>query len=1460
MSSNQNNDTNRIQLNILKSKLIRKNIESQHNKNYTQHNEKNLEQIAIVGLHGFMPGCKDLNDFWDIIDNNKTIIQTPPEERLELLENVHVNDIQRFKGGFIHDIKSFDPFAFGILPNDAKIIDPQQRLLLMSVLNCINDAGYSREQMLKTNTGVYVAIEDNEYLHHLRKHNIDLGSNILNHHPSMAANRLSYYFDFKGPSEICNTMCSSAAHAIHNACQAIRGGQIKQAIVGGARILLNPDAYDALSRLNVLSKSGNISSFGQNADGYIRSEGVASILLKPLSAAQNNNDHIYAVIKNTAINYNGASGSIAYPAINRHKDLIKKCYSQANIKAIDVSYIEAQGMGNQAADSVEWESFNQALEELCSEQQLSYNNNFCAVSTLKPQIGHMESVSAFGALFRIIHSFKTNTIYRIHGLENIHPQLNTQNRPCHLVQADITWEKKKDQRHAALHSYGSGGNNAHILLTEPEYNPEQLNFKNLKKTLLKTKKLNLKWCWYQPNKIRANLVKQKTICVVGAGPSGLVMAKSLLESGHNPIVFDKQDTFGGLWNLKKNGSIGAYKSTKFQSSMYTSVFSDFCPKEFNMPFFGINDVNQYLKQYIDYFQLKQCISYQTEVLSVEEKGLRWEVKIRKDGNEEVRLFDGVALCQGSFWNPMIPEKIGHKSFTGEVIHSASYYDNSIFKNKRVLIIGNGVSAMDIASEAADVANKVYWSRRSKKLILPRMVGFVPNDFQSPAQLLLENNRTNIIERLKSSMPSYFEKLKESGLLPSQVEFEANPIVHINDNIVDQVVAKKVILVTEIAQFYETGCKLINNDDLNNIDVVVYCTGYENFGKNDKRFKYLKNINVQNDFSMGIFYQRNPTLVNTSVLPIAYTGSFYFLEMVARWYSESLNGQFKLTEQEKASRITDEHYLIMAPISSVIFGLRLGLFPDPNKNFKLFWKLLNYPAFPMIYRLQGIHNNLKAQKSLNQMTSRSFVKTEVQNHDLLILKYKILGGLEKTSLDSLLFNNEINEQEYSNAQAYKNQPLLLTWDSTYIKKPPKNQSFQDNAPNSKVLHDSLKEILGDILGVTDNKVININMGLGEYGLDSISLTSFAEHIIKKFPFIELDASLFLRYPTLNDLSEYFIMKYAENLNMLEQNNISIKSSENPHLYLKCPNESINVLDTRQLEVIQYGENGQIPLFLFHAAFGTVQCYRKLVSQLDKKQPVYGIISEGIRNSITPDSNMQSIAKHYIRLIEFVYSKKIVRLGGYSQGGVIAYEVAKQLQLLNYKVEHLIIIDSPYPPIISYIPAHVQKALIFINILQLNNITIDPNELLTKIESITEENELLNYLSEAGKFYGLKINKNKIISLIIQFNDICINNTRIMSNYIIEPLLNSNLIKVDFFARESKLQFFSKNLFKFKELNKTNEYYAQSNCFNRWALLIDNINSYRVKFTDHFTIIEDDILIKAIANPEQAHILCNNTVME
>lgn len=430
-----------------------------------------LEPIAITGVAGFFPGSADVTAFWRHLDEDQSLLTPIPSERFE---GIPAGDRQGW-GGFIPDVSAFDPAAFKILPLEAEEMDPRQRLLLMSAWRTLEDAGFDPRAMPKSNTGVFIAGEGNEYAVLMSRAGFTpkMGFGQAN---GMLANRISYAFDFTGPSEMVDATCAGFAVALHHAVVALRAGLIDRAIVGAANLILLPEPYDFLEEAGQLSSGRTVKSFGQDGDGFLRAEGVGTILIERVSDATAAGRSVYAEIKHTAVNFNGRGGvSMASPNTEAHAELIKTCYREAGIDPRDLGYVEAQGMGSPVADIAEWAAINRALTELGKESGAPVEPGSCRVSTLKPMLGHMHSAASLGALLKVIRSFQTDRIHRVLDFTEPNEYCDMGDSPCRIVTATEDWLPANRPRLAAVHAYGSSGNNAHILLQEARLNPRPIS-------------------------------------------------------------------------------------------------------------------------------------------------------------------------------------------------------------------------------------------------------------------------------------------------------------------------------------------------------------------------------------------------------------------------------------------------------------------------------------------------------------------------------------------------------------------------------------------------------------------------------------------------------------------------------------------------------------------------------------------------------------------------------------------------------------------------------------------------------------------------------------------------------------------------------------------------------------------------------------------------------------------------
>ncbi|WNV78054.1 SDR family NAD(P)-dependent oxidoreductase [Bacillus atrophaeus] len=451
------------------------------NKTQDSAKDNSEEDIAIIGMSGRFPGSQDLNEFWENVKRGADLISEIPSERWDWEKyagNGKDEENRSYSkwGGFIDNLDAFDASFFNISPREAKLMDPQQRLFLESAWHAIEDAGYSPKSLDNSMTGVFAGVTLHDYYELMRENNVSPEAHgATGNVHSIVPNRISYLLNLKGPSEPIDTACSSSLVAIHRAILALRAKDCEVAIAGGVNALLSPSMYIAFSHAGMLSKDGKCKTFDHRADGYVRGEGVGTIILKPLSRAKADGDTIYGVIRGSAVNHGGHANSLTAPNSNAQAEVIIKAFERAKFSPETVNYIEAHGTGTELGDPIEIEGLKLAFNRLGFSSSES-GANFCGLGTVKTNIGHLESAAGMAGILKVLLAMKHKEIPPITNFEKINPYIQLENSPFYVVENLQSWERLKDKSGKALplragvSSFGFGGVNAHVLLEE--YIPE----------------------------------------------------------------------------------------------------------------------------------------------------------------------------------------------------------------------------------------------------------------------------------------------------------------------------------------------------------------------------------------------------------------------------------------------------------------------------------------------------------------------------------------------------------------------------------------------------------------------------------------------------------------------------------------------------------------------------------------------------------------------------------------------------------------------------------------------------------------------------------------------------------------------------------------------------------------------------------------------------------------------------
>lgn len=439
------------------------------------------KDIAIIGISCRFPGgIKNKNDYWQFLKEGKSGVQTVPADRWDAEafyspQNVAGKIINKV-GGFLEEVFDFDYSEFGISFAEARAMDPSQRLLLEVAYEALEDANIPFHG---SRTGVFVGGQPNDHVimmatepEYATPYNISGAEN------GVTANRVSFAFNLKGPSLLVDTACASSLTALHIAVNSIYAGECDQAMVAGINLLLEPFSHVCFSRLGVLSPTGQCHVFDAKADGYVRSEGCAAVIIKPYEAAIRDGDTVYAVIKATNVSSNGSNKSITMPSFEAQFDLFADLLARAHVEPEEVDYAELHGTGTPVGDPIE---VNGVGEMLC--QKRSFEKPL-GIGSGKSSLGHMEHASGMGGLIKVALMLKNRCLVPTIGFETPNPNIHWDQYALKVITSVEPLPADKPI-YMTVSAYGFAGANAMALLTTAENTKESEKPQTLPQTEIK---------------------------------------------------------------------------------------------------------------------------------------------------------------------------------------------------------------------------------------------------------------------------------------------------------------------------------------------------------------------------------------------------------------------------------------------------------------------------------------------------------------------------------------------------------------------------------------------------------------------------------------------------------------------------------------------------------------------------------------------------------------------------------------------------------------------------------------------------------------------------------------------------------------------------------------------------------------------------------------------------------------
>jgi acyl transferase domain-containing protein/NADP-dependent 3-hydroxy acid dehydrogenase YdfG/acyl carrier protein len=432
------------------------------------------QDIAVIGMACRFPDAGDYRAFWRNLRDGRASVRELGTERWDSEQFYSPDPDAPNRGvskwaGLIDDADKFDAGLFRISPREAELMDPQQRILLELTWSCLEDAGYAPAKLRGSGTGVYIGVCNFDYKEALAASLASIEAHLsTGTYATLIPNRISYEFDFKGPSLPIDTACSSSLVALHEAIHAIRRGECTQAIAGGVSILCSPTYFVAFSKAGMLSPRGVCRTFDHGADGYVRGEGAGVVLLKPLDRAIADRDRVWGIIKGTAVNHGGRTPSVTSPSAFAQARVIADAIRRSGVAVDRIGYVEAHGTGTPKGDPIEVHGLQRAFQTVADQSGTALPRRSCGLGSVKTNIGHLEAAAGIAGLIKVLLAMAHRTLPGLLHLERLNPRIRLDGSPFYLVERPEPWRAPDDGvRRAGISSFGFGGVNAHVVVEEP---------------------------------------------------------------------------------------------------------------------------------------------------------------------------------------------------------------------------------------------------------------------------------------------------------------------------------------------------------------------------------------------------------------------------------------------------------------------------------------------------------------------------------------------------------------------------------------------------------------------------------------------------------------------------------------------------------------------------------------------------------------------------------------------------------------------------------------------------------------------------------------------------------------------------------------------------------------------------------------------------------------------------------
>jgi len=427
------------------------------------------DAVAIIGMSGRFPGAANVEELWGNLCAGRETISFFSDDELDssISSSLRLSSSYIKARGVVAEVEKFDAKFWGIPPREAEMMDPQQRLFFEVSYEAFEDAGYIAESYDGL-VGVYAGTGNNTYYHECVQSHPDrvrmLGAfqTMVANEKDYVATRLAYKLNLTGPCVSVHTACSTSLVAICEAFESLVSLQCDMAIAGGASVTVPVKSGYLYQEGGMLLPDGHTRPFDINGQGTVFSDGAGAVVLKRLEDAKRDGDQIYAVIRGVAVNNDGSNKvSFTAPSVEGQASVIAMAQARAGIDSEKISYVEAHGTATPLGDPIEVEALSLAF------RMKSDKKGFCALGSIKSNIGHLTAAAGVAGLIKTALSLKNKVIPPTVHFKESNPKLNLEESPFFVNPDLIPWAEAECNRCAGVSSFGVGGTNAHVILEEP---------------------------------------------------------------------------------------------------------------------------------------------------------------------------------------------------------------------------------------------------------------------------------------------------------------------------------------------------------------------------------------------------------------------------------------------------------------------------------------------------------------------------------------------------------------------------------------------------------------------------------------------------------------------------------------------------------------------------------------------------------------------------------------------------------------------------------------------------------------------------------------------------------------------------------------------------------------------------------------------------------------------------------